>query len=169
MQHPPFVSVLAVYPMIRGFAFVFFKGPSSPIDWGVQYVTVSHANRNAATLSRIEKILDQCQPDALVIEDYTERGSRRSPRIRRLYCSLEHAAQTRAIDVYRISSIDAKQCFASVGARTKHEIGQAVSRQFPEFAHRLPRKRLAWDSQQPSMGLFSATALGVVFYQRTSL
>ena len=152
--------------MIRGFAFVFFKSPSSPIDWGVQYVAVSHAKRNAASLSRIEKILDQHQPDAIVIEDYTERGSRRSPRIRRLYRSLGHVAQTRAIDVYPIKKADMQQCFASVGAKTKHEIGQAVARQFPEFAHRLPGKRQAWEAQQTGMGLFSAAALGVVFYQQ---
>lgn len=169
MQRLPSVSVLAVYPMIRGFAYVLFNGPSSPIDWGVQYIAVSHAKRNAVALSRIEKILDQYQPEVIVTEDYTVRGSRRSPRIRCLYRALAHVAQTKAIDVCRISKADIQECFASVGAKTKHEVAQAIARQFPEFAHRLPKKRQAWDSQQTGMGLFTAAALGVVFYQQNSV
>ena len=87
--------VLAVYPMIRGFAFVLFASPSNPIDWGIQYIVVNSSKRNAASLSHIESLVARYQPDAIVIEDYTELGSRRSPRIRRLYHSLTHAAQTK--------------------------------------------------------------------------
>lgn len=154
--------------MIRGFAFVLFASPSNPIDWGIRYIVVSSAKRNAASLAHIESIIGQYEPDAIVIEDYTERGSRRSPRIRRLYRSLTHTAQTKAIDVCRIAKTDVQKCFASVGAKTKHEIAQSVARQFPEFAHRLPKKRHAWDPQQTGMGLFTAAALGVVFYQQAS-
>lgn len=152
--------------MIRGFAFVLFTDPANPIDWGISYIATIYAKRNCVSLSRIEAIIAQHQPDAVVIEDYTEHGPRRSARIQRLYRSLTHSAQTKAIDVYQITKGDVQKCFASVGAKTKHEIAQAVARQFPEFAHRLPKKRQVWDSQQPSMGLFTAAALGVVFYQQ---
>jgi hypothetical protein len=158
--------VLAVYPMIRGFAFVLFASPSNPIDWGIRYIVVSSSKRNAASLSHIETIVVRYQPDAIVIEDYTEVGSRRSARICRLYHSLTHAAQTKSIDVYRITKTEVQECFAVVGAKTKDEIAGAVARQFPEFEHRLPRKRQVWDPQQTGMGLFVAAALGVAFYRR---
>jgi len=164
MNHNPSVSVLSIYPMTFSFAFVLFDGPSKLIDWGVCYTAASYANRNAKSLSRIYAIIDQYQPDAIVIEDYTEPGSRRSPRIRRLYRSLTYAAQTKSIDVFRIAKVEVKKCFGLVGAKTKYEVAQAVAQQFSEFAHRLPKKRRAWDSQQPAMGLFTSAALSIVFY-----
>ena len=168
MNHHPSLCVLSIYPMIQGFAYILFAGPTNPIDWGIGYIATSNAKRNTKMLSRIEELMTKYQPDAIVIEDYLETRFHRSPRMLRLYRSMTHIAQTKAIDVCRVAKTDVLKCFGTVGAKTKHEIAQAVARQFPEFAHRLPKKRQVWDPQQRTMGLFTAAALAVVFYQQSS-
>ena len=59
-----------------------------------------------------------------------------------------------------------KECFASVGAGTKYEIAKAIATQIPAFAHRLPRLRKIWMSEDPRQSLFDAAALGLTFFAR---
>ncbi|MEW6312996.1 MAG: hypothetical protein AB1513_02940 [Pseudomonadota bacterium] len=154
--------VLAIYPTSRGYAFVLFEGPQSPYDWGVKEIRRKH--KNERTLESIQALVDRYRPDYLVIEDYTEKGSRRSSRIRRLYRMLIHLAVAEHIDVFRYSRNTIRICFEPVGARTKYEIAQAIARQIPAFAHRLPKLRKIWMSEDPRQSLFDAAALGLTFY-----
>ncbi len=158
--------VLAVYPFSRGFAFVFFEGPDSPFDWGVK--EVKEKPKNTKTVDEIKKLIDQYRPEVLVIEDTADGGSRRTSRIRKLYRTLAHLAAAEYIDLYRYKKIEITQCFASVGARTKHEIARAIAMQIPAFAHRMPPFRKPWMSEDPRQSLFDAVALALVFYQQTS-
>ncbi len=156
--------VLSIYPINQGFAFVMHDGPTKLIDWGIKHIVASFAERNAKSLVRIEEIIDQYQPDTIVVEDFKEHGCRRSPRIRRLYNSIIYAAFTQGIDISRVKHTELKKCYALVGARAKYEIAQAVARQYSEFSHRLPRKRRAWEAQQPEMSLFIAAALSTAYF-----
>lgn len=154
--------VLAVYPTSRGYAFVLFEGPQSPHDWGVK--EIRKKNKNEQTLKSIHALIERYRPDCLIIEDHTEHGSRRSSRIRRLYRMIAHLAETEQVELFRYSRRAIRECFELVGARTKYEIAQAIARQIPAFAHRLPRVRKIWMSEDPRQSLFDAAALGAVFY-----
>src|SRR5665213_604961 len=154
--------VLAVYPFSRGFAFVFFEGPNSPFDWGVREIKEKHKNSKA--LEEIKKLIDRYRPEVLVIEDTAGKGSRRTTRIRKLYRMLVHFARAEYIDLHRCSRIEVNACFATVGARTKYEIAKAIATQIPAFAHRLPRFRKVWMSEDPRQSLFDAAALGLTYY-----
>jgi hypothetical protein len=154
--------VLAVYPMSRGFAFVLFEGPENPYDWGVREIKEKH--RNVKTLEAIKDLIDRYRPEAMVIEDTSNRRYRRSSRIRKLYRMLTHLAHTEFVDLYQFPQEAVKHHFASVGAETKYEIAKAISLQIPAFAHRMPRYRKAWMSADPRQSLFDAAALGLVFY-----
>lgn len=155
--------VLAVYPFSRGFAFVFFEGPGSPFDWGVKEIKEKH--RNTKTLDAIKKLIDRYRPEVLVIEDTTDGGWRRTSRIRKLYRMLSHVAIAEFVDLYRYRKSEVTACFASAGARTKHEIAQAIALQIPAFAHRMPRYRKQWMSEDPRQSLFDAAALALTYYQ----
>lgn len=155
--------VLSVYPTSRGFAFVLFEGPESPFDWGVKEIKEKH--KNTRTLEAIERLIERYQPEVLVLEDTTERDSRRTSRIRKLYRSLVHLADAQRMEVYRYPKSVVKQVFASVGAGTKYEIAKAIAIQIPAFAHRLPPLREIWMSEDPRQSLFDAAALGLTFYQ----
>src|SRR5438552_4034215 len=156
--------VLAVYPFSRGFAFVFFEGPDSPFEWGVKEIREKH--KSSRTLEEIKKIIDRYRPEVLVIEDTTNGGSRRTSRIRKLYRMLVHFAEAEYLDLYRCSKKDVKTCFASVGAGTKYEIANAIATQIPAFAHRIPRFRKPWMSEDPRQSLFDATALALTYFDQ---
>lgn len=157
--------VLAVYPFSRGFAFVFFEGPDSPFEWGVKEIKEKH--KNTKTLEAIKKLVDRYRPEVLVIEDTADRGSRRTSRIRKLYRTLVHFAQAEYVDLHRCSRAEVKECFASVGAGTKYEIAKAIATQIPAFAHRIPRFRKPWMSEDPRQSLFDAAALGLTYFAQS--
>lgn len=157
-------AVLAIYPFSRGFAFVLFAGPDAPFDWGVKEVKEKH--RNTKTLEEIKKIIDLYVPTVLVIEDTTDKESRRSSRIRNLYRKLARLAEAEDIGLFRYSKLDVRDCFASLSAHTKYEIAKAVAAKIPGFAHRMPRYRKVWMSEDPRQSLFDAAALGLTFFFR---
>jgi Holliday junction resolvasome RuvABC endonuclease subunit len=120
------------------------------------------------TLRAIAVLIDRYRPEALVIEDFTIKGARRSSRIRKLYRALIHLAETEQVDVHRVSRTQVKLCFASVGATTKHEIAVAIARQILDFAHRLPRTRKIWMSEDPRQNLFDAAAIGLTYFANSA-
>ena len=163
MSNKQFESfILAIYPSTRGFAFVVFEGPESPFDWGTK--EFRGLKRSTRTLDAIAGLIGRYRPDAIVIEDFAEQGSRRSLRIRGLYRSLIQLAQTECIDVARYSKAQVQHCFGSVGATTKYEIATAIARHIPAFEHRLPRFRKIWMSEDARQNLFDAAALGLTHY-----
>jgi hypothetical protein len=153
--------VLSIYPFRRGFAFVLFEGPNNPFDWGVK--EFRGKRKDSKTLAEIKKIVDRYRPDVLVIEDT---DSRRTPRIRKLYRMLVHFAEAEYIDLHRCSRTEVKVCFASVGASTRYEVASAIATQIPAFAHRIPRRRRAWMSEDSRQTLFDAAALGFAYFAR---
>ncbi len=159
MKYPYFV--LGFYPTTHGFAFVLFEGPQSPFDWGVR--ELRGTRKNARTLKALKKLLDRYRPASLVIENTSRVRSRRVARIKRLHRMIRHLADAEQIDVYRYTRADIRTCFASVGAIRKHEIAEAIATIIPAFAHRLPRKRKIWMSEDPRQSLFDAAALGLAF------
>ena len=154
--------ILALYPFSRGFAFVLFKGPNSPFDWGVKEIKEKH--KNVKIIETVKELIDRYSPEVIVIEDALDHASRRSSRIKKLYRMLTHLAATEYIDLFRFSNSAVKEYFASVGATTKYEIALAIGRQIPAFGHRLPRIRKPWMSADPRQSLFDAAALGLVYY-----
>jgi Holliday junction resolvasome RuvABC endonuclease subunit len=156
--------LLSIYPFSRGFAFVLFEGPDNPFDWGVKEIKEKH--KNTKTLDEIKKIIDRYYPEILVIEDTTGKDSRRTSRIRKLYRMLVHLAEAECVELHRYSKSEVKACFASVGASTKFEIAKAIATQIPAFAHRIPRLRKIWMSEDPRQSLFDAAALGLTYFAR---
>ena len=155
--------VLAVYPFSQGFAFVFLEGPDSPYEWGIKEVKGKY--KNTKTVDELKKLIDRYRPEVLVIEN-TNGGSRRTSRIRKLYRMILHLAVAEFVDLYRYRNDEVIEYFASVGARTKHEIARAIALQIPAFALRMPPFRKPWMSKDSRQSLFDAVALALVFYRK---
>lgn len=164
MNHQEYLqnTVLSIYPSSRGYAYVLFESAQNPYDWGVK--DIRNKNKNEAALEGLRILIERYRPDIIVIEDYAEKDSRRSTRIRRLYRMVSNIAMKERIELNRISRDSVYKCFASVGANTKYDIAQAVAQQIPALAHRLPRVRKIWMSEDPRQSLFDAMALGMAFY-----
>src|SRR6266436_498973 len=75
--------ILAVAPSTRGVGFAVLEGQDLLADWG--FKTVKKEAKNAQSLKKVEELLAQYQPGVLVLEDVSVKGSRRSPRIRKLF------------------------------------------------------------------------------------
>jgi Holliday junction resolvasome RuvABC endonuclease subunit len=152
------IRVLAVDPSTRGFGFAVLEGPNRLIDWGVKE---TKKDKSARSLKLIEDLIDRYQPNAIVVEDYAGKGSRRCRRIQGLINDISKLASKRKIKVRSFSRAKVKQVFSESGASNKHEIAVSIANRFPELAPRLPRFRKPWMSEDYRMSIFDAVALGV--------
>ena len=71
--------VLAIDPTTKGFGFAVMEGPERLIDWGVKGVKRSEKKRS---LKLVADLIDQYQPDVILVEDCLGKGSRRCQRVR---------------------------------------------------------------------------------------
>lgn len=153
--------IFALHANSRGFGYVVFDGPFAPYDWG----TVSaKGDKNSVSLRKLEKMLDRFAPETLILEEACSVANR-SDRIARLYKAIIALCQGRSVDVaiYRLGDI--KACFATIGAKTRQEIAEAVARQLPALDHRVPKPRKPWQSESRRMPMFCAAALALTHYQ----
>lgn len=153
---------LAIHPTSHGFGWIAFSGPFAPHDWSVVDVL---RDKNAACLRKIEQLLGRLQPETLVLESYDQPQAKRSGRIVSLCRAIVALAIERSIEVAIYCRDDIRSCFATIGARTRQEIAQAVARHVEPLRPRVPRARRAWESDPKRMGLFSAAALVLTHYR----
>ena len=155
--------VLAIYLSSRGFAFVLFEGPLSPFDWGVH--ATQGPRKNASCLRRIESILTTYEPDALVTQDTTSSGTRRTDRVQRLNLSIAETADSCGVPTYAYSRLHVRDCFGSLPIVTKQSIAEAIAKSIPAFERYLPPQRKPWMSEHARMALFDAAALALTHFQ----
>jgi RNase H-fold protein (predicted Holliday junction resolvase) len=70
------IRVLAIDPSTRGFGFAILEGPERLIDWGVKETTV---DKNRRVLKLINDLIDEYQPNAIIVEDCSAKGSPSPP------------------------------------------------------------------------------------------
>lgn len=109
-------------------------------------------------------LIDTYQPDAIALEDFASKGSRRCGRVQRLIRDVQKLAAKRKVRARSISRSEIKTAFSEDGAVTKHQIATAIARRFPELAPRLPPVRKPWMPEDYRMPIFDAGAMGVAFF-----
>ena len=153
--------VMAIYPAWHGFGWAVFQGPLAPHDWGVVLVK---QEKNVECLNKIDEMLGRFQPETLVLEAYEGRQSLRRSRIQRLCQAIVALASDRAVDVVIYTKDQIRGAFRTVGARTRHEIAQAVAHHITPLSQHLPQKRKPWNGEDKRMSLFAAAALVLTHY-----
>src|SRR6266516_1796515 len=106
--------VLAIYPQSRGFAFALFEGWLAPVDWGIH--EARGPGKNARCLSRINSLLELHMPDVVVLQDMSDRGTRRAPRVQELNARIAELAELRGIIVRKYSRAQGIEYFSDFGA-----------------------------------------------------
>jgi hypothetical protein len=154
--------VLAIYPQSRGFAFTLFESWLSPVDWGIH--EARGAQKNARSLSRINSLLELHMPDVVVLQDMSNPGKRRVPRIQELNRRIAELAHLRGIIVHKYSRVRALDHFTERGAATKQKIAETIAKQVPAFSLYVPPGRKPWMSEDPRMGIFDAAALAWMYF-----
>jgi len=155
--------VLAIYLNSRGFAFVIFEGHMAPLDWGA--VEVRGKDKRERAILRASSLLSRYMPDALVLQDMGEHGTRRTHRIRRLNDDIAERAEDFCIPIASFSRDQARRGFRHLGAITKDTIAAEIARNIPAFERFLPPRRKIWKSEDARMGIFDAAALALTFFQ----
>ena len=159
--HPKQFRILAIAPVTRGFGFAVLEGQDTLVNWGVKTVT---GNKNAKSLAKVEELIAHYQPDVLVLEDASAKGSRRCPRIRRLVPQIIRVAKAGKVNVRLFSREQVLKLLVSDGKGTKHDLAEFVANQFPEqLGSKLPPKRKAWMREHYQMGIFDAVGLVFAF------
>lgn len=153
--------VLAIAPVSKGFGYAVFEDGLYPIDWGIKNVP-KPTNKNS--LEQVRIMLHIFHPDAVVLEDYSGNGSRRSKRVKRLIDQIARLAENKQIKTPRYSRGQIQSLFKAYNAKTKHQIANVIAGRFPEFAQYMPPKRKLWESEHYNMALFDALSLGFAYY-----
>lgn len=153
---------LAIHPNTRGFGWVAFDGPFNAHDWALIH---ADGDKNSKCLRSVERLFERLQPETLVLEAFERSSSQRADRIARLCRAIVALAVDRRIEVAVYRRGDVQATFASVGARTRHEIAQAVARHVEALRPRLPAQRKPWQSEDKRMPLFAAAALVLTHFQ----
>ncbi len=153
--------VLAVHPTSRGFGWVLFESPLSPIDWGM---ASAKTGRNARLMARFERLLSRYEPLVLVLEQFEGRPSQRRERVQHLCRAMIHLAHTRGIGASVYSRAAINTCFASIGATTRREIALAVAQHIEVFRRRLPPEQKPWIGEDARHSLFDAAALAITHF-----
>ena len=158
---PKHFRILAIAPSTRGFGFAVLEGQETLVDWGVKTVK---EDKNVQSLAKVEELIAYYQPEVLVLEDASAKGSRRSPRIRKLCQQIIKMAVTRKVSVKLFSRDQVMKTFITDGPGTKHMLAEIIAKRFPEqLGRQLPPKRKPWMSEQYQMGVFDAVALAMMF------
>lgn len=153
--------VLAVHPNSTGLGYVVFEGPFAPFDWGTLQ---PRREKNARCLRRIERLIERLQPEFLILEAVGVAPQESRNRVARLRAGLVNLALQNEIEVSLLSRGDVQGCFANVGAKTRQEIAEAVARQVPALARRIPKPRRPWETENPRIAMFTAAALALTHY-----
>jgi len=156
--------VLALDPFSRGFGFVVLEGPANLVDWGMKE---ARRNKERRSLAQVAGLIEYYQPGVLVVEDPTDRGCRRCPRVRDFLHATFALAAKREVRTCHISQRTVRTVFSDSGAQTKEKIAEVIAHRFPELAPLRPPVRKSWMSETERMSIFDAAAFALTFTQRS--
>lgn len=154
--------VLALAPCRRGIAFAVLEGPARVIDWGGRN---TKAEGLREVMQDVVRLIEQYDPDVVVLEGPLRRKSRRSARVREVIRGAAAMAARRKIEVLYLSRAQIRAEFCTMGAVTKDQIAVAVARELPAFASLVPPPRKPWMSEHSRISVFDAAALALTFFR----
>jgi hypothetical protein len=150
--------VLAIYLQSHGFCYVLLEGWLAPVDWAVQ--DVRGTDKNKRCMRRIEAIFELHKPDVVVLQEMSDRQTRRALRLQRLNRAIAELAERRGIEVCMSSRSEVRNSFAQLyGATTKQKIAETIAKHIPALDLYIPPVRKPWMSEHARMGIFEAAAL----------
>ena len=133
-----YLLALSVHLNTRGFAFVLFESPLAPFDWGTPEIRGSRKHERC--LKKITAIIDQYVPEALVLQDMSEQGTRRAQRIVNLNAAITALAKSHELPVFVYSREIVRETFLQqYGVTTKQDSRNRDERIGVRFGRSLKR------------------------------
>jgi hypothetical protein len=112
---------------------------------------------------RLASLLLTIRPGILILRKIALSSSRNCPGTMTIQRLTRRLARRSSIRVAFISERKLQACFRAQGANTKYKVASLISREYPELAWRLPRKRKPWETEYRNMSIFDAAALGMTY------
>jgi hypothetical protein len=158
-----YFRILAVSLSANGFGFAVMEG-TTLIEYRNKMFL---ADKNANSLTHINKLIVRYQPDVLLLHDVNSKGTHRAPRIKELHRKVVALAKKRKVKVAKLSNTELRTVLLNDPKGTKHEMAERIGKLFPdELASRVPPKRKDWTSEYARMDIFDAVGLAAVFRMR---
>ena len=155
------VRFLAIAPTARGFGYCVMED-GAILECGYKG---AKKNKNAKSVSKIEKLINQFLPSGVVLQDLDARGCRRAPRIKALHQQVVGLVKQYKCKVTLFSGKQLRRSLLDDEKGTKHEMAELLARKYPvELAGKLPPKRRPWENEDGRMDMFDAVGLAVVFW-----
>lgn len=154
-------SIVGIDPTPRGIAFVFFE-MGELLDWA----HLEGEPEDAAQLALLDRVIDGCAADVLVIEDAEAAGSKRKARMRHLLRLFAVHARQRSVRVVKVARADVHEAWAARGATTKEATAAAIGERLPELRHIVPPRRKTGANEAERVNIFDAVSL-VLHYDET--
>ena len=127
----------------------------------------ARGNKNAKSVSKIEKLMRQFLPDVVVLQDVYAEGCYRAPRIKALHRKIVGLAANHKCKVKLFSGNQLRDALLGDVKGTKHEMAELLARKYPvELAGKLPPKRRPWENEDGRMDMFDAVGLVAVFWMK---
>ena len=155
------VRILAIAPTARGFGYCAMED-GVILECGYKG---AKKNKNAKSVSKIKKLMDQFLPSGVVLQDLDARGCRRAPRIKALHRQVVGLAGQHKCKVTLITGTKLRITLLGDVRGTKNGMAELLVRKYPvELAGKLPPKRRPWENEDGRMDMFDAVELAVVFW-----
>lgn len=146
-------SIIGVDPIPKGLAFVFFEG-GELLDWGTHY-----RNGERDEIAILDRLIDGCAVDILVLEDPAGPQSRRAARVAALLRELAEHARKRGIRVTAVRRYDTRMAWQKREARNKRDMAEMLAEGYPELAPLVPPRRAITRSERARINVFDALSL----------
>jgi len=147
-------SIVGIDPTPRGIAFVFFER-GELMDWGM----IEDEPADAVQVGLLDRILDGCAADLLVLEDPDAEGSKRKPRMAHILRLFAKHARRRSIEIAKVARDAVHDSWAKRGLTTKEAVAAAIGELLPEIAHLVPPKRKSGWNETDRVNVFDAASL----------
>ena len=147
-------SIVGIDPTPRGIAFVFVER-GLLMDWG----TLEDDPEDGVQLALLDRILDGCAADVLVLEDPDADASKRKPRIVHLLRVFAKHARARGLEVVKVARRAVHDKWAERGLTRKEAVAAEIAEFLPELGPLVPPKRKKWANEADRVNIFDATSL----------
>lgn len=156
-------SIVGIDVTTKGLAYVFFEN-GRLIDW-----QSLGRGEGKSDLALVDRIVDGCAADIVVIENPDADGCRLGPRARTVLREVARYVRARRLLVRSVSRSDVAAAWLARGKGNKQEIASAIAELFLELAPLVPPPRRNFDREAERMNLFDALVLVLHCYGPSEL
>lgn len=151
--------VLAFHPYSQGLSFALYASEKEMIDCGNGAI---RAFTNSKMIKRLEHYLAYYKPDIVLINSPI--APNKSKRQKRMLDLIKGVAIRHLLAIKEYSTEDIWNVFDQYACKTKYDIAQKLIESFPMLAKYEFQPRRPWEGQPYGIGVFDASALGIVHY-----